>query len=173
MYHRLFWNPSRGRQPLYYFLYESCFPRIVQMQMLLVYPRRGFPVWGPWRSLFKNQCQRPLLDQLIQNFWGEAQPRYFVKVPQMILLCSQGWDPQLLNNLNPQELNISTCDQHRSPEASVAGNESPRVRMAEMPDDFLELDEPLEGDKSFDSQCVVYGHWQLEKFQKHWSFTKK
>ena len=30
--------------------------------------------------------------------------------------------------------------------------------MAEMPDDFLELDEPLEGDKSFDSQCVVYGH---------------
>lgn len=78
----------------------------------------------------------------------------------------------LLNNLNPQELNVSTCDHHRSPETFVARDGSSRVRVGEIPGDFLESDEPLEYNKSFDSQYVVHSHQQLEKFQKLWSFAK-
>ena len=32
------------------------------------------------------------------------------------------------------------------------------VRVAEIPGDFLESDEPLEYNKSFDLQCVVHSH---------------
>ena len=77
-----------------------------------------------------------------------------------------------MNNLNSQELNVSTCDHHRSPETCVARDGSSRVRVAEIPGDFLESDEPLEYSKCFDLQCVVHSHQQLEKFQKLWSFAK-
>lgn len=51
------------------------------------------------------------------------------------------------------------------PRGRCCGNGSPRVRVAEIPGDFLEPDIPLQF-KILDSQCVAYGNQHLENFQK-------